>query len=81
MLTVMPIAVVPCLVGSCWLPKLFARCSARKDWDDDKHGDGTAVILKSDKRRDEAFLALEAGGLRCVCPCSRDKVAVKQTAD
>ena len=51
MLTVMPAVVVPCLVGGYWLPKLFARCRGRQAWDDDKHGKGTAVMLKSDKRR------------------------------
>ena len=58
MLTVMPIVVVPCLVGGYWLPTLsiylsalFARCRGRMEWDDDKHGEGTAVMLKSDKTR------------------------------
>ena len=43
MLTVMPIVVVPCLVGGYWLPKLslylFARCCVREEvlieWDND----------------------------------------------
>ena len=59
MLTVMPIVVVPCLVGGYWLPKLslylFARCCVREEvlieWDNKQHGEGTVVMLKSDKRR------------------------------
>ena len=55
MLTVMPIVVVPCLVGGYWLPKVLMRCLVRKElqieWDSGQHCEGTAVMLKSDKRR------------------------------
>ena len=51
MLTVMPIVVVPCLVGGYWLPKLLTRKELLIEWVGDKHGKGTAVMLKSDERR------------------------------
>eukprot|EP01045_Picozoa_sp_COSAG04_P005153 COSAG04_NODE_234_length_19155_cov_812.438707_9_plen_109_part_00 len=51
MLTVMPIVVVPCLVGGYWLPTLLMRCCVREEWDGRKHGNGTAVMQKNDGRR------------------------------
>eukprot|EP01045_Picozoa_sp_COSAG04_P005151 COSAG04_NODE_234_length_19155_cov_812.438707_7_plen_484_part_00 len=50
MLTLMPIAVVPCLVGGYWLPKLLVRKELMIEWNDDKHGQGTAVMLKDGNR-------------------------------
>ena len=51
MLTVMPIVVVPCLVGGYWLPKLLARKELLIEWDNQQHGEGTVVMLKSDESR------------------------------